>query len=332
MIDCRLILTLATLAGLCCCSAGAPAPEPADEVREALIRDLRIGFVRPSGDVVWPVETLEEPRRFALPLWSEERQARRRIWRPDLQPDPKSVVKGRLRLSVGTTVDVLHDGRTYRAVIEGFTVLQAGCGEWEPGWRAQILAAHRSQDVDRDSGGLDDPALWRSPYTHMEPSPFPVLVGLGGPPLQPPVTATDDELPPGLLVALADRELLEGERRSLRTGPFWTVYGARTIDDRGRKVGSFRSVWRETGDGYQLVAEDATNPTFEEMITKWVDPDRQSYNFDSAVGQVHAMLDLGERVFYLSRYKGWESELVFVEELRPDRLERVLHDGLDRGC
>ena len=44
------------------------------------------------------------------------------------------------------------------------------------------------------------------------------------------------------------------------------------------------------------------------------------------------MFDLGERVFFLSRYKGWESELVFLEELRPDGLDRVLHDGLDRGC
>ncbi|MCY4057230.1 MAG: hypothetical protein OXG44_04435, partial [Gammaproteobacteria bacterium] len=150
MIDYRQISTVLALAGFCCCSAGTPTPvEPTDEVGEALIRELRIGFVRPSGDIVWPLETLEEPRRFALPLWSKERQARRRIWRRDQQPDPElvgeSVAQARLRLSVGTTVNVLHDGRTYRAVIEGFTVLRAGCGEGEPGWRARTDVTHGTQ-------------------------------------------------------------------------------------------------------------------------------------------------------------------------------------------
>ena len=125
-----------------------------------------------------------------------------------------------------------------------------------------------------------------------------------------------------MLAALADQELLAGGRRSMKTGRYWTVYGARTIDERGRNTGSFRSVWRETGEGYRLMAESATSPTFDEMITNAVDTGRQSFRFDSAVGQVHAMLDLGGRVFFLSRYLGWESELVFLEELLPDRLER----------
>ena len=114
MVDYRRIWNAVALAGFCCCSAGAPAlVVSADEVREALVRDLRIGFVRPSGDVVWPVETLDEPRRFALPLWSKEREARRRRWTPDLQPAPESVGKVPLRLSIGATVSVLHDGHTY---------------------------------------------------------------------------------------------------------------------------------------------------------------------------------------------------------------------------
>lgn len=330
MINYRLISTVMAMAGFCCCSAGGP--EPADEVREALIRDLRIGFVRPSGDVVWPVETLDEPRRFALPLWSKEREARRRIWRGDPQPDPESVAEERLRLSVGATVDVLHDGRTYRAVIKGLTVLRAGCGEWEPGWRARIVPPHGSQGVDQDTDGLDDPALWISPYPHMR-RPFPVLVGLDGVPFQPPVTAVDDDLPSGLLVALAEQDLLEGERRSLRTGRLWTVYGARMIDVHGRKVGALRTTWRESADGYlKLMVDDTTNTTYEEMIIKWVDPQNHSYHFDSAVGQVHAKFAHGGRDFFLSRYRGWESELVFLEELRPDGFERVLLDGLDQGC
>lgn len=323
MIDCRLILTLVTMAGLCCCSAGAPAREPADEVREALIRDLRIGFVRPSGDVVWPVETLDEPRRFTLPLWSTERQARRRNWTPEL--DPESVVEGRLRLSVGATVDVLHDGRTHRAVIEGFTVLRAGCGKAEPGWRARPV---EGQGIDGNTVGLNHPALWPSHFPHMHRS-FPVLVSLGSPPPRPPVTAVDDELPAGLLAELAEKGMLEGERQSLRTGRLWTVYGARTIDAGGRKIGSLRSIWRESADAYELLVEKTTDPRSEEIILDMVG---HSYDFDSSVGQVHAKLEHDGRVFFLSRYLGWESELVFLEELLPDRLERVLLDGLDQGC
>lgn len=330
MINYRLISTVIAMAGLCCCSAGGP--EPPDEVREALIRDLRIGFVRPSGDVVWPVETLDEPRRFALPLWSKERETRRRIWSSDLQPNPEAVVEGRLRLPIDAAVDILHDGRTYRAAIEGFTVLRAGCGEAEPGWRARIVPPHGSQRVDQDTDGVDDPALWTSPYPHVRRQ-FPVLVSLDGAPFLPPVTAVDEDLPSGLLAALAEQDLLEGERRSLRTGRLWTVYGARTIDVHGREVGALRTTWRESADGYvKLTVDGATKPTYEEMITKWVDPQNHSYNFDSAVGQVHAKFTHGGRDFFVTRYRGWESELVFLEELRPDGLERVLLDGLDQGC
>ena len=323
----RQVPAAVALAAFCSCSMGAPSPdEPPDETTEALVRDLRIGFVRPSGEIVWPVETLEEPRRFALPLWSKEREARRRIWKPDLQPDPEWVGEERLRLSVGTTANVLHDGHTHPVVIEGFTILRAGCGEAEPGWRARTMPAHE----DPDQGSVGDPALWTSPYPHRQ-RPFPVLVSLDGV-QQPPVAAVEGELPAGLLIALAERNLLEGEHRSLRTRRVWTVYGARTVDARGRNVGSLRSTWSESSDGYRLLAEKATNPTFEEMILKWVDPENHSYNFDSAVGQVHAKFEQGGRVFFLTRYLGWESERVFLEELRAGGLVRILHDGLDRGC
>ena len=165
---------------------------------------------------------------FRAALWSKEREARRRRWEPDLQPAPETVGKEPLRLSIGATVSVLHDGHTYRAVVEGFTVLRAGCGDAEPGWRARTVATHGSQGVDPDVDGLRDPAIWRSRFSHMEPSTFPVLVGLGGRPLQPPVTAIDHELPAGMLAALADQELLAGKRRAMQTGRYWTVYGART--------------------------------------------------------------------------------------------------------
>lgn len=161
--------------------------------------------------------------------------------------------------------------------------------------------------------------------------PFPVLIGLDGAPFQPPMAAVDDDLPADLLLALAEQNLLESERRSLRTGRLWTVYGARTIDAHGKNVGSLRTTWSESKNEYRrLVAEDATNPSYEEMIIKW-HRNQHSYTFDSAVGQVHAMFEHGGRAFFLSRYIGWESERVLLEEVRPG-LEPVLLDGLDKGC
>ena len=345
MTDLRPISALVALAGFCCYSAGAPAPvETTDEVREALTRDLRIGFVRPSGDIVWPVETLEEsawrfspPHRASgmnTPAFRKRESMRRRWdrWEPDAPPDPEPVVEGSLRLRIGATVAVLHGGRRFEATIEGFTFLRAGCGQAAPGWRARTVEAHRAQNVDDDGDGLIDPVLWRSPYPHMQ-RPFPVLVGFDSAPFQPPMTAVDDDLPAKLLVALAEQDLLEGERRSLRTGRLWTVYGARSIDARGRKVGSLRSTWRESKDQYdRLMAEDTTNPSYEEMIIKWADPENQPYRFDSFVGQVHAKFAHGGREFFVTRYRGWESEAVVLEELLPDRLEPVLLDGLDDGC
>lgn len=340
MIDYRVISTVVALAGFCCCLAGASAPgESTDEVREALIRDLRIGFVRPSGDIVWPVETLEESAwRFSpphlasgmnKPAFRKRESMRRRWgrWEPDA-PDPEPVVEGSPRLGIGATVAVLHDGRRFEAIIEGFTFLPAGCGQAAPGWRARTVKAHGAQNVDEDGDGLNDPELWRSTHSHI---PFPVLIGLDGAPFQPSMAAVDDDLPADLLVALAEQDLLEGERRSLRTGRLWTVYGARTIAH-GRRVGSLRTTWRESTNEYRrLMAEDATNPTYEEMIIKWHRRDH-SYTFDSAVGQVHARFDHGGRVFFLSRYIGWESERVRLEEVRPGGLEPVLLDGLDNGC
>ena len=344
MTDHRLISTLVALAGFCCFATDAPAPEPADEIRDALIRDLRIGFVRPSGDVVWPVETLEEsawrfsPAHLAsgmnTPAFTKRESMRRRWgrWEPDAPPDAEPVVEGSPRLRIGAMVAVLHGGRRIEAIIEGLTFLRAGCGQAAPGWRARTAQSHGGQYSDEDGEGLNDPILWRSPYPHMQ-RPFPVLVGLDGAPFQPPMTAVDDDLPADLLVALAEQDLLEGERRSLRTGQLWTVYGARTIDVHGRKVGSIRSTWRESTNQYsRLMAEDTTNPSYEEMIIKWTDPENQSYRFDSFVGQVHANFAHGRRDFFVTRYRGWESEQVLLEEVRPGGLEPVLLDGLDHGC
>ena len=39
-----------------------------------------------------------------------------------------------------------------------------------------------------------------------------------------------------------------------------------------------------------------------------------------------------DETFFVTRYRGWESEAVLLEELLPDRLEPVLLDGLDYGC
>ena len=342
MINHRPISAVVALAGFCCYSVGAPAPvQPTDEVREALVRDLRIGAVRPSGDIVWPVETLEESAwRFSPPLSTgmdtptfRKRESMRRRWgrwEPDMPPEPEPVVEGSPRLPIGATVAVLHRGRRFEAVIEGFTLLRAGCGQAAPGWRARTVQSHGTTDEDDD--GPNDPVLWSSPHPRM-PRPFPVLVGLNGAPFRPPTTAVADDLPAGLLLALAEQDLLEGERQSLRTGRLWTVYGARTIDAHGRKVGSLRSTWRKSKNQYsRLMAEDTTNPTYEEMIIKWGDPENHSYRFDSAVGQVHAKFEHGGRFFFLSRYIGWESDLVFLEEVRPGGLEPVLHDGLYHGC
>lgn len=100
----------------------------------------------------------------------------------------------------------------------------------------------------------------------------------------------------------------------------------------GRQVGSLRTTWRASKSGYRrLMAGDATNPTYEEMIIKW-HRDDHSYTFDSAVGQVHAKFEHGGGLFFLSLYIGWESERVILEEIRPGGLEPVLLDGLDRGC
>lgn len=356
MIDLRPISILVPVAGFCCCSVGAPAPvEPIDEVREALIRDLRIGFVRPSGDIVWPVETLEESAwRFSpphlasgmnTPAFKKRESMRRRWgrwepewgrwWKPELPSDPEPVVEGSPRLRIGATVAVLHDGGRFEAIVEGFTFLIAGCGQAAPGWRARTVVVHEAQNVDEDGDGSNDPALWRSTHswqsTHSHML-FPVLIGLDGAPFQPPITAVDEDLPGDLLVALAERDLLEGERRSLRTGRLWTVYGARTIDAHGRKVGSLRSTWRESKNQYsRLMAEDTTNPSYEEMVIKW-HQEHHAYTFDSAVGQVHAKFEHGGRVFFLSRYIGWESDKFLLEEVRPGGLDPVLLDGLDHGC
>ena len=343
MISHRPISAVVALAGFCCYSVGAPAPvRPTDEVREALVRDLRIGFVRPSGDIVWPVETLEESAgRFSAemntPMFRKRESMRRRWgrwnwrgWVPDMPPEPEPVVEGSPRLPIGATVAVLHGGRRFEAVIEGFTLLRAGCGQAAPGWRARTVQSHGATDEDDD--GPSDPVLWRSPNPRVQ-RPFPVLVGLDGAPFRPPMTAVDDDLPADLLVALAEQDMLEGERKSLRTGRLWTVYGARTIDAHGRKVGSLRSTWRESKNQYsRLMAEDTTNPTYEEMIIKWGNPENHSYIFDSAVGQVHAKFEYGGRFFFLSRYIGWESDQVFLEEVRPGGLEPVLLDGLYHGC
>ena len=306
--------------------------EPADEARDALVRNLRIGFVPPTGDVVWPIETTEESAtRFAPPLWSEERDARRRRWAPDLSAAPPPMLEEQLRLSVGATVMVLHDGRSLEAVIDGFTILKVGCGEAETGWRARLAATSQSQGIDPATNGLRDAALWRSRYSRREPRPFPVLVSLDNAAFDPPIAAHQDDPPPGLLADLAGHDLLEHRRRLLRTGRFWTVYGARHVD-LGRKIGSVRSIWQESDGGYRLMVKKATNPTFEEMITTSVVQERQAFRADSAVGQVHALFSHAGRSFFLSRYLGWESDLVFLEELRATGLEPILVDGLDRGC
>ena len=330
MVYIRPIPVAAALLAVCSCPAGAPNPvETPDRIVEALVRYVRIGFVRPSGDIVWPVETGQDSStRFAPPLWSQERESKRTRWDPDLPADHEPVVEGPLRLPIGAAVAVLHDGRRFEAIIKGLTVLRAGCGQAEPGWRARIVEGRGSPSRKEDAG-LDDPLLWSAPD---EPRSFPVLVSFDGPTLQPPVAAVDDHLPADLLVALAEQDLLEGERRSLRTDRLWTVYGTRTIDAHGRQVGSLRSTWTASKGGYRrLTVDDATNPTYEEKIIKWV-LHHQSYHFDSFVGQVHAMFEHGGRVFFLSRYLGWESEQVLLEEPRADALAAILHDGLDRGC
>ncbi len=288
---------------------------------EAIIHDLRIGFLAATGDVLWPVEEPDEPAiRFTDDGRWKERDNRRRQWMKQAEDDPEALANAEFRLTVGATVTVLHDGRATRAMVDGLEWLDAGCGEKEPVWRASTTGLHARAPWPEERWDRSRPAT-------------PVLIDLGGgQAIEPPTMATDAELPAGLLKELAARDLLERENRSLRLGPLWVVYSARLTDAKGRLVGSVRTIWRASAGSFRLLDSAASSATYEEMVTKWHDPQRHALSHNSGVGQVHALLAHDSRLFLLVRRVGWESSTVLLQELREGVLETVLIDAFDRGC
>ena len=256
-------------------------------MRDAPVRDLRIGFIVSSGEVLLPIETSGDPR-FVEPAW---------------------------RLRVRTTresSDFVH----------------------------APASSHERDDERADSGvhrpgvvRLADPVPWQANDWAREHSPNPVLIDLGADSVvKPPILAVDDDLPASLRSELAAADLLKGQNRSLRAGPIWVVYGARTFDAQRRMVGGIRSIWLQSNGRYHLRHTTTTNPTFEGMMRKWMSEQSHAYRAHSFVGQVHALLAHAGQLFLLTRTVGWESDLVTLGQLGDGTLDPVLIDGLDSGC
>ena len=323
----------------------------AEPTHEALVEDLRIGFLIASGQILVPIDTVDDPHaRFTDSGWYRERDRRRRDWMRRLEANPQALLEAPLRLAIGEQVTVLHAGSAYPAVVDGFGSLAAGCGETEPAWTLEVRnlrdsdpthdTSHQHDDeaagpesYGQEGARLSNPGLWHGTDWDREHSPTPVLVHLGtDQTVQPPTLAVDVELPAGLLARLAAADLLKGENRALRAGPVWAVYGARTFDRQRRPVGAIRSIWIESDGTYHLRHRATSNPSFEGMLKGHMDPERRAFRARSFVGQIHAASAHAGQLFLLTRIQGWESHLVSLRQLGDGTLDPVLIDGLDRGC
>ena len=292
----------------------------AEPTSESLVRDLRIGFLVSPVEVLLPIEIADDPQSRFTDRWRyRERDVRRRNWMKRIEANPKALFETPLRLPIGATVTVLHDGNAHPAVIDGFGSLAAGCGETEPSWRLHLRSP------------LADPGLWHWNDWAREHSPTPVLINLGTrADVQPSTLAYDDDLPAGLLSKLAAAGLLEGENRSLRAGPIWVVYGAPTFDAEQRPVGAMRSIWLESEGRYHLRHRINIHPNVDSLIWKAVSSDAS--RTQSFVGQVHALLNHAGYLFLLTRRLGWESDFASLGRLGDGTLDPVLIDGIDKGC
>jgi len=304
--------------GLAALLAGTTAY--AEPTLEPLVRDLRIGFLVSSGEVLLPIETANDSKsRFTDTLWHLERDQRRREWTRRLDANPDLLLETPLRLALGAPVTVLHDGGAHAAVIDGFGSLGAGCGEAEPSWRLQLRHP------------LADPGLWHWDDWARDHLPTPVLVNLGSTVVvQPPTPAVDDDLPAGLLPELAAAGLLKDQNRSLRAGPVRVVYSAPTFDVQQRPVGAMRSIWTESNGQYRL--RHRINVHFGAESLVWKAISRHVPRTQSFIGEVHAVLEHGGHLFLLTRKLGWEADSVSLRRLGEGTLDPVLIDSLDKGC
>ena len=272
--------------------------------RPDALASVRVGVVDASGTVAWPIEPAAEGANWFAPERWRDRDVRRRRW-SDVTDADLQELPGLLHPDVVTVVD---GARSVRAEVVGLGRTSAGCGESEVVWQARLA----------------DP--W-PPVAAL----VPVLVVLRGrSPFDDAATPVVTTLPADLRAQLAAHSLDGGIVQVLRSGTYWTVYGARPGARGDPDVGIVRSIWQQTADEYRLRHQESTNEAFEEMAVEFVESPRK--RFVAFVGQVHGWFRLGTEVFFLTSYRGWESTRFVVERLRDDALQTVLVSGLDRGC
>ena len=277
------------------------------------LASVRVGLVDASGTVAWPVEPVAEGANWFAPERWRDRDVRRRRW-SDLTNAELEGLPGLFRPDAVTVVD---GARSVHAEVVGLGRMDAGCGETEVVWQARLAGPSPAQRSH----------AWSELGT---PTLVPVLIVLrGGSPFDDMAMPVATALPTGLRARLSAHSLDGGIVHVLRSGPYWTVYGARPGARGDPDVGVARSIW-QTADGYRLRHQETTNDAFEGMAVWFAESPRK--RFVAFVGQVHGWFRLGTDAFFLTSYRGWESLKFVVERLRDGALQTVLVSGLDRGC
>lgn len=232
----RAALVACSLSSLVAVGA-APSPDA--------LASVRIGLVDASGTVAWPVEPTAEGANWFAPERWRDRDVRRRRW-SDLTNAELEGLSGLFRPDVVTVVD---GARSIRAEVVGLGRMGAGCGETEVVWQARLA----------------DP--W-PPVAAL----VPVLVVLRGrSPFDDAATSVVTTLPADLRAQLVAHSLDGGIVQVLRSGTYWTVYGARPGARGDPDVGIVRSIWLQTADGYRLRHQESTNEAFEEMAVEFAE-------------------------------------------------------------